>query len=93
MAEESKSAAMPHSLILENRKALSVSGVSDVDSFDEQMIVAYTDCGELTIKGSGLHISRLNIEVGELLVEGNLSSLIYTDSAPKASGFFGRVFK
>ena len=56
----------PHHLMLEDRRALSVSGVSDVDSFDELTVVIYTEMGELTVKGEGLHINRLNVETGEL---------------------------
>ena len=72
MAEEKKTVKLPHSVILENRKSLTATGVSNVDSFDEQAIVAYTDLGELTIKGKGLNISRLNIETGELNVTGDI---------------------
>ena len=59
MTEEKKQ-KLPHSVILENRKAFTATGVSNVDSFDEQTIVVYTDLGELVVKGSGLHINRLN---------------------------------
>ena len=69
MTEEKKQ-KLPHSVILENRKAFTATGVSNVDSFDEQTIVAYTDLGELVVKGSGLHINRLNIETGELTLTG-----------------------
>lgn len=93
MAEERKIQAMPHNLVLEDRKLLTVSGVSDVDSFDEETVVVFTDLGELTIRGSNLHINRLSVEVGELSVEGNISALIYSDEAPKSGGFFSRVFR
>ena len=52
---------MPHNLILEDRRSLSVSGVSDVDSFDEQTVIVYTDKGELTVRGSELHLSLIHI--------------------------------
>ena len=52
MAEEKKAPAMPHNLILEDRRTLTVSGVSDVDSFDEQTVVVFTDMGELTVRGT-----------------------------------------
>jgi hypothetical protein len=55
MTEEKKVAKVPHSLIVENRCALTATGVSNVDSFDEQTIVAYTDLGELIIRGSHLN--------------------------------------
>ena len=65
MIEEKKTVQMPHQLILEDRRALTLSGVSDVDSFDEMTVIVYTDLGELTIKGENLHINRLNLESGD----------------------------
>ncbi len=93
MAEEKRIQSMPHNLVLEDRKLLTVSGVSDVDSFDEQTVIIFTDMGELTVRGSNLHINRLSVEVGELTVEGNIAALIYSDEAPKNGGFFSRVFR
>lgn len=85
---------MPHNVIMEDRRSLTVSGVTDVDSFDEQTVVVFTEMGELTIKGEDLHISRLTLEVGEMLVEGKIWSLTYADSKPQQSGgFWGRVFR
>ena len=92
MAEEKKT-AMPHNLVLEDRRMLTVSGVSDVDSFDEETVVVFTDLGELTVRGSNLHINRLSVEIGELTVEGNIAALIYSDDAPKSGGFFSKVFR
>ncbi len=84
---------LPHNIIMEDRKKLSVSGVTDIDSFDEQTIVAITDLGELTIRGWNLHITRLNLEQSELMVDGEISSLTYTDVRPKAQGFFSKVLR
>jgi len=95
MAEiKNQTAAMPHNIILEDRRMLTVSGVSDVDSFDENMVTIFTDMGELTVRGTDLHINRLSVEVGELLLEGKITSLAYQEQAPKtAGGFFGKVFR
>ncbi len=93
MQEEKKISSMPHNIILEDRRMLTVSGVSDVDSFDEETVIVFTDLGELTIRGSNLHINRLSVEVGELTVEGNIAALIYSDEAPKSGGFFSKVFR
>lgn len=92
MADE-KRMAMPHNLVLEDRKLLTVSGVSDVDSFDEETVVVFTDLGELTVRGRNLHINRFSVEVGELTVEGEIDALIYSDDTPKSGGFFSRVFR
>lgn len=93
MTEEKKSFTLPHNCILEERKRISVSGVSEVGSFDEKEVTAFTDLGELTLRGEGLHITKLSLEAGELVVEGSISALSYSDSAPKSQGFFGKVFR
>jgi len=91
---QGQAAAMPHNIILEDRRLLTVSGVADVDSFDERTVTVFTDMGELIVRGSDLHINRLSVEVGELLLEGKIDSLSYQDQAPRnTGGFFGKVFR
>ena len=77
--------SLPHQLVLDDRRRLSVSGVSDVDSFDETAVVAHTTLGNLTIKGQALHICRLNTETGDLTLEGQIDELEYTDPKPRGS--------
>lgn len=93
MTEEKNTNVLPHNCILEDRRTLSVSGVKDVGSFDEETILIETDLGELTVKGEKLHITRLSLEVGEVGVEGKIASLSYTDVLPKNAGFFSKVFR
>ncbi len=83
----------PHSLILKDRASLTLSGVTDVDSFDETAIIAYTDYGELTVKGTELHISMLNIDTGDLSIDGNISSLCYLENRPAATSLFSKIFR
>ena len=90
---QDKTAKQNHNLILENRKSLSISGVTDVDSFDEQNITVLTDMGELSVRGSELHIEKLSTDTGEMSVEGKIDALIYTDDEPHQGGFFARVFR
>lgn len=80
-------------LVLDNRARLSVTGINDVDSFDERTIVAYTDYGQLTIHGVNLNISKLSVESGELMVDGEISSLVYTDNQPQGGNIFKRLFR
>ena len=68
MQENKDKIIMPHSMLLKDRQELHLAGVTDVDSFDETGIVAYTDIGELSIGGENLHITKLSHETGELLV-------------------------
>jgi len=85
-----------HNVILENRKKLTLSGIEDVDSFDEESITLFTDTGTLTVKGTELHINKLSVESGEVSIEGHIDSLIYTDGADgktRGMGFFARMFR
>jgi sporulation protein YabP len=94
MPDEKKVVKKFHNIILEDRRALTVSGVSDVDSFDEQAVMLFTELGELTIRGVDLHMNKLNVETGEVSIEGNISSLSYQDDTPRSSGgFMGKLFR
>ena len=93
ITDESKRIKKPHSVILEDRNKMTVTGVSDVDSFDEQTMIVYTDMGELTVRGKGLHISRLNTETGELNITGTVAAIAYTDDRTKTGGFISRLFR
>lgn len=80
-----------HSLSLEDRKSLSISGVEKVDSFDETEVVMLTSGGNLIIRGSGMHMGRLDLEAGEVRVEGLISELCYEEVAPSGS-LWARLF-
>lgn len=89
---EDKTRVLPHHVIIEGRNRLSVAGVEDVESFDENGLVLLTSRGTLLIKGSGLHIDKLSIEGGELNVEGQIDSLVYEDTRTASGGFWSRLF-
>ena len=81
-------------VILENREKLSVSGVNDVLSFDDQVVIIETELGLLTIKGYNLKINKLNIDTSEVVVEGEINSLIYSEHHGKSeNSLFGKIFK
>ena len=82
-----------HNIIMENRKILHLSGVNDVDRFDESTIVLLTELGQLTIHGLNLHISHLDQQTGEMDVDGEISELIYTDAPMERGGFFAKIFR
>lgn len=90
---DEKSISFPQNLTLEDRKKLNVTGVTDIGSYDEQTVIAMTELGELTIKGEGLHIIKMSVDMGELAVEGEIASLTYADIQVKNQGFFSRLFK
>lgn len=82
----------PHSLQLENRNGLKMTGVTDVEAFDEECVIVYTDYGCLSISGSALHIDELNIKNGVLQISGEVSALVYSSKKSKEKGFLKRVF-
>lgn len=92
MTEENKLIS-PHTLLLENRERLSITGVSDVDSFDDSLITAFTKDSRITITGQELHIGRLCTEEGELLVEGRIISVSYSENLPVKGGILGKIFR
>ena len=83
-------------LILENREKLSISGVLDVLSFDDQIVILETELGLLTVKGENLRINKLSLDTAEVIVDGEISSLGYSDNnADKKSegSFFNKIFR
>jgi len=82
-------------LILENRKKLSISGVEDVLSFDDQIVILETSLGMLTVKGKDLRINKLSIDTTEVIIEGEMNSFNYSEKQDKkASGsLLGKIFK
>lgn len=73
------SAGVIQNLILENRGKLSISGVIDVLSFDDQVVMVETELGLLTVKGENIRINKLSIDTSEVIVEGDISYLAYSD--------------
>lgn len=84
-----------NNVIMENRRKISVSGVEDIESFNEEQIILYTCNGVLIISGGGMHISKLSIDNGETTITGEFNSLIYNDTYGKKdkSGILARLFR
>ncbi len=83
-------------IILENREKLNISGVLDVLSFDDQVVIVETELGLLTIKGNNLKINKLSIDTSEVTIEGDIEALTYSnrDTHKKDNtGFLGKLFK
>ena len=100
MIEERKSTTINQNIVqnivLENREKLNVSGVNDVLSFDDQIVILETDLGMLTVKGDDLRINKLSIDTSEVVVEGNIYNLSYSEKqAHKSTGgsLLGKIFK
>lgn len=81
-------------LTIENRSKLRVTGITDMDRFDEREIVLYTALGELTVTGRDLHIGEISTETGDLLVEGDIWGIQYGDKDKQSPlHLLGRLFR
>ena len=82
-------------LVLENREKLSISGVLDVLSFDDQVVIVETELGLLNVKGENLRINKLSIDTSEVIVEGDIYNLSYSEknSEKKGTYLIGKIFK
>ena len=76
---------MPHRLALDNRKQLTVTGVTEVVSFDENAIMLRTGQGDLLIQGSGLQLRQLSLEGGQVAVDGSVAAMVYEEPRPVGS--------
>ncbi len=83
-----------HNIIMEGRKKLTVSGVTDVDRFDENTVLLYTNMGELTVKGNDLHVNELSVTNGEMNIEGEIDAVIYGDKDRQSPlSLLGKLFR
>ena len=81
-----------HSIHIDDRRLMSVSGVKDVDSFNEQFVQLLTEAGELRIEGADLHITKLNLDEGQIMLEGEITAMEYAEAEERGS-LFGRIFR
>lgn len=83
-----------HNIIMEGRSKMSISGVTDVDCFDENTILIYTIMGELTIKGKHLQVNDVSVETGEMSLHGDIWSIQYGDKDKRTPlTWFSKLFK
>lgn len=78
-------------LILENREKLSISGVLDVLSFDDQIVILETELGLLTVKGENLRINKLSLDTEEVIVDGEIYNLGYSEKDSGRKNDSGRI--
>ena len=81
---------MPHRLCLNERQQLTMTGVTEVVSFDDTAVVLQTSLGTLIVQGKELQLKTLSLEGGQVEVEGNIAALIYEE--PRQGGWFSRLF-
>lgn len=88
--------ALKHTVIMEQRERLSVTGILDVISFDEDVVVAESELGVMIIKGINLHVSKLSLDNGNLDIDGEINSIVYEDKGGgmrERGSFLSKIFK
>lgn len=85
----------PHKVIIDSREKVVITGVEDVDSFNENEVILLTNHGFITITGEDLHISKLNLDEAQLVVTGTIQSIDYADHEEERAkkGVFSRMFR
>ena len=82
-------------IIIENREKITISGVLDVLSFDDQIVIVETELGLLTIKGENLRINKLSLDTADVIIDGEIYNLGYSekDTNQKSGGLFNKIFR
>lgn len=93
MAIDNKTPKWRHQLMLVDREELNVDGVASLGSYDEKEVVMETERGILTIKGEGLNIKQLNLEQGNIIIEGTIKGMNYEDDSRQKKGLLERFLK
>ena len=86
---ENKS-VQPHNVSISDRKSIALSGVSDVMNFDEGQVTLSTSLGVLMIEGAGMHMQKMNISSGEMVIDGEINGVMYIDTNARKPGLFSR---
>ncbi|WP_400244762.1 sporulation protein YabP [Niallia sp. JL1B1071] len=90
-----KSNVVEHDVIMRGRKLLDITGVKQVESFDNEEFILETVMGFLSIRGQNLQMKNLDVEKGIVSIKGKVFDLVYVDdqSGDKAKGFFSKIFR
>ena len=81
-------------IVIQNREKTVVTGVEDVLSFDDELVIVQTELGMLTIKGENLKMNKLNLDNNELIIEGKITAIAYSDNQiERKQGFMSKLFK
>ncbi len=90
---EEKSNYTDHNVIIDSRKKLSISGVKDVVSFDDETAILVTVMGKMTVKGENLKMISFDNESGSIAAEGRIHAVVYMSDAERSGGFLSRLFR
>ena len=90
--ELSKSANIPHNVIIENKEKISITGVYDVRSFDDNEVILDTSGGNMSVCGEDLRVEKLSIESGEIVIEGCIFCIEYSEKDVRRESFWSKIF-
>lgn len=93
MEEKRNDSPKPHKITMSDREDIFISGVEDVESFDEREIILLTSEGNLILEGEDFKINKLSVESGDMEISGFLNSMRYNESVKNGGGFWGKIFK
>lgn len=82
---------LPHKLTLNERSNLTMTGVTEVVSFDDSTVILHTSLGTLVVQGHGLQLKQLSLDGGQVAVDGNIASLLYEEQRQQG-GWLHRLF-
>lgn len=83
----------PHTVHINGRSSVTITGVTEIDSFDENTVAVYTSEGELIVRGNALHIGKIDVDSGDLALDGQIISLEYTDNSLMRGSLWSRLFR
>ena len=85
----------PHKVVIDSRQKVIITAVEDVDSFNENEVIMLTNHGFITVTGEDLHINKLNLDEGQLVLEGSIQSIDYADHEEERTrkGVLSKVFR
>ncbi len=90
---EELNSIMHHQLYLEERNKLKITGVTDIGIFNDESISVSTVQGDIIVRGENLHITKIDVDSGELLAEGNFYDVSYLEQQNKNESFFAKLFR
>ncbi len=93
MNDNTKKINSPHSILMQGRSQLSVTGVKDIENFDDELVVLCTEEGEMVISGHGFHINKIDLDSGNFTLDGDIVSISYNNNPSFKGGFFSKIFR
>lgn len=93
MEDKRNELSKPHSITVNERESITITGVEEVENFDEREIVLFTERGNLVLEGEDFKINTLSVESGDMEISGFLVNLRYSENAKSGGGFWAKIFK